>query len=166
MDALTKAIEGELEKAFPVQDREALHRCSRLISEELVQHHHYNSDIAKIHADIKHIIEKMDDRFAAMDKRFDELIHQMDTRFAAMDTRFDELIHQMDKRFEAMDKRFDDLIHYMDKRFEANDKRLEAMQHETDKRFDSIDRRFTHMFRFMTLGFTILAMLLTVFNFL
>lgn len=101
MDALTKAIEGELEKAFPVQDREALHRCSRLISEELVQHHHYNNDIAKIHADIKHIIEKMDDRFAAMDKRF-----------------------------------------------------------------DSIDRRFTHMVRFMTLGFTILAMLLTVFNFL
>lgn len=148
MDALAKAIENELEKAFPVQDREALQRCSRLLSEELVQHHHYNYDIAQIHADIKLIIEKMDERFEAVDKRFE-----------AVDKRFDDLIHHMDRRFESSEKRFEALQHNMDKRFEV-------MQHDMDARFDSIDRRFTHMFRFMSLGFTLLALLLTVFNFL
>jgi len=68
----------------------------------------------------------------------------MEARFAAMDKRFES----MDKRFESMDKRFEDLIHYI------------------DKRFDSMDKRFSSMQWMIGLGFTLIAALMAVFNFL
>ena len=74
----------------------------------------------------------------------------------AMKRGFDEMklrFEQVDKRFEDMNKRFDDLIHQMDKRFE-----------QVDKRFDDVNKRFVMMFSFMTVGFTILALLITFFN--
>jgi AcrR family transcriptional regulator len=67
----------------------------------------------------------------------------------AMKRGFDE----MKLRFEQVDKRFDDLIHQMDKRFE-----------QVDKRFDDVNKRFVMMFSFMTVGFTILALLITFFD--
>ena len=67
----------------------------------------------------------------------------------AMKRGFDE----MKLRFKQVDKRFDDLIHQMDKRFE-----------QVDKRFEDVNKRFVMMFSFMTVGFTILALLITFFN--
>ena len=61
----------------------------------------------------------------------------MEERFAAVDKRFEAV----DKRFEAVDKRFDDLIGQM-------------------------NSRFTMMFIFMSGGFTILTVLLTLYRFL
>ena len=59
-------------------------------------------------------------------------------------------------RFEAMEKRFE----AVDKRFEAIDKRFEAI----DKRFESLERRLTFMQWFMGIGFTFIALLITLLN--
>ena len=61
----------------------------------------------------------------------------METKFNAVDKRFEAV----DRRFESMDKRFEDLQHYM-------------------------DRRFSTQFRFLTLGFTIMVVLMSLYNFL
>ncbi|MGC8962272.1 MAG: hypothetical protein ACP5K1_07545, partial [Candidatus Bathyarchaeia archaeon] len=61
--------------------------------------------------DIKMVLDFMDKRFNAVDKRFEDI----NKRFEAMDKRFEDI----NKRFEAMDKRFEDI----NKRFEAMDKR-------------------------------------------
>jgi hypothetical protein len=58
----------------------------------------------------------------------------------------------------SMDKRFEDMQHSMDKRFED-------MQHSMDKRFDMVDKRFSHLQWTMGIGFTLLAALLGIFNF-
>lgn len=60
----------------------------------------------------------------------------------------------MDKRFESVDKRFESV----DKRFESMDKRFEDMQNYMDKRFAG--QQWV-----MGLGFTLLAGLMSIFNF-
>ena len=52
------------------------------------------------------------------------------------------------------------------RRFEQIDKRFEDMQKYMDKRFEDVNSKFKMMFAFMTLGFTILATMMTVFKFL
>ena len=76
------------------------------------------------------------------------------------------------KGFEMMDKRFEDMQKYMDKRFEQIDrrfeqvdKRFEDMQKYMDKRFEDVNSKFKMMFAFMTIGFTILATMMTIFKF-
>ena len=62
------------------------------------------------------------------------LIHQgkiMEQRFEAVDKRFEDMHRHMDKRFE-------DIYRYMDKRFEAVDKRFESV----DKRFQEMNANF------------------------
>ena len=54
----------------------------------------------------------------------------------------------------------------VNKRFEQVDKRFEDMQKYMDKRFEDVNSKFKMMFAFMTLGFTILATMMTVFKFL
>lgn len=65
------------------------------------------------------------------------------------------IAERMEQGFRRMDDRFEDLIHQMDKRFEQVDKRFEDFQH-----------RFTMMFSFITIGFTILSVLIVLFKFL
>ena len=61
-------------------------------------------------------------------------------------------------RFEAVDKRFDDMLHHMDKRFEASDKRFEDL-------IGQMNARFSMMFYFISAGFTILTVLMTLYRF-
>ena len=68
---------------------------------------------------------------------------------------FRETIIRIDTRIEEGFKR-------MDERFVAVDKRFEAV----DKRFDDINKRFTMLFSFMSLGFVLLATLMSVYQFL
>lgn len=75
----------------------------------------------RVEEELKHQRELMQQGFAMMDKRFEEMQHQMDKRFDAVDKRFEEMQQQMDKRFEAVDKRFE----AMDKRFEEITSRLD-----------------------------------------
>ncbi len=50
--------------------------------------------------------------------------------------------------------------------FERVDKRFEDMQKYTDKRFEDMDKRFSMMFKFISLGFTVLAIMMVVFEFI
>jgi len=78
--------------------------------------------------------------------------------FEQTNKRFEDIQKYMDKRFEQIDKRFEQV----DKRFEQIDKRFE----QVDKRFEDVNSKFKMMFTFMTLGFTILATMMTMFKFL
>jgi len=71
---------------------------------------------------IKTILEQMDKRFEAVDKRFEVLQKKMDRRFEAIDKRFELLQNEMNIRFDAVDKRF-----------EASDKRFEALTRRIDR---------------------------------
>ena len=69
----------------------------------------------RVEEELKHQRELMQQGFAMMDKRFEEMQHQMDKRFDAVDKRFEEMQQQMDKRFEAMDKRFEEITSRLDR---------------------------------------------------
>ena len=85
-------------------------------------------------------------------------IDQMRLGFDMMDKRFE----QIDKRFEQVDKRFEQV----DKRFEQVDKRFEDMQYNMDKRFEQVDKRLDQQKWVIGLGFTLVAALMSVFNFM
>jgi hypothetical protein len=70
----------------------------------------------------------MDERFARMDERFDEMRRQSDERFARMDERFDEMRRQSDERFARIDERFA----------------------RVDERLENIENRFTSFRRELT----------------
>lgn len=53
----------------------------------------------------------------------------------------------------------------MEKRFEQVDKRFEDMQYNMDKRFEQVDKRFSQLQWTMGIGFTVLAALMGIFNF-
>ena len=50
--------------------------------------------------------------------------------------------------------------------FERVDKRFEDMQKYTDRRFEDMDKRFSMMFKFISLGFSVLAIIMVVFEFI
>ena len=158
MSDLSEIVEQELENAVEVKDRKALHRYAVLVTQGVMQREEANQRFENLESDVQTIaqtmrdgFERMDRRFEAMDQRFDDLVHQMDERFEAVD-----------KRFEAVDKRFEDLIHHMDKRFEAVDKHFD----DVNRRFEDMNRRFAAMFRFMTLGFTVVTLVTVLVRFL
>ena len=75
--------------------------------------------------DIKMILDFMERRFNAIDKRFEDV----NRRFEAMDKRFEDLISYSEKRFEAIDKRFEDM-----------NKRFEDLTRYVDKRVGLIEK--------------------------
>ncbi len=76
---------------------------------------------------------------------------QHSSEFNSLSTDIRLLATRMEEGF----KRFD-------ARFEANDQRFEAV----DKRFDSMDARFNRITVLISLGFLMLTVLITVFQFL
>ncbi len=60
----------------------------------------------------------------------------------------------MQQGFAVMDKRFEDLIHQIDKRFE-----------QVDGRFAQIDRRFSTVQWTIGIGFTVITVLMSLYNF-
>ncbi|MFW5808254.1 MAG: hypothetical protein ACOCWH_04285, partial [Spirochaetota bacterium] len=79
--------------------------------------------------------------------------------------RFEEMQRSSNQRFEQVDKRFEEMQRSSNQRFEemqrSNDQRFEQI----DKRFEDMNAKFRMMLSFMSLGFTILAILITVFKF-
>ena len=145
VEEIADFLEHEMQSAFEVKDKDSLKRCVQMLARNTVGRREYEQETSGIRADIKtlsteirNLTENMREGFQQMEKRFE----------------------QVDKRFEQSDKRFDDLIHHMDKRFEQTDKRFDDLLHNMDKRFDDVNRRFNMMFAFITLGFTILAVLI------
>ncbi|MBS7645094.1 hypothetical protein KEJ44_03515, partial [Candidatus Bathyarchaeota archaeon] len=106
--------------------------------------------------DVKMILDFMDRRFNAVDKRFEDLISYSDKRFESIDKRFEDV----NRRFEAMDRRFEDLITYSERRFESVDKRFEDM----NKRFESMDKRFEDLTRYVDRRVGLVEKLLVGFN--
>ena len=88
------------------------------------------------------------------------------TEIRALTETMREGFQRMDLRFEASDKRFEDLQNQTNARFKASDKRFEDLQVHMNARFEDVNRRFTMMFTFMSVGFTGLAVLMSLFKFL
>ncbi len=107
--------------------------------------------VVRVEEELKALREIELARFEAMEKRFEALQREMNARFEAMDKRFEA----MDKRFEAMEKRFEALQREMNARFEA-----------MDKRFEAVERRLTFTQWMMGVGFTFIAFLITLAQFL
>ena len=76
-----------------------------------------------------------------------------------MSYRFEALLRVMNARFEAL------LAEQRALREEMN-VRFEAQKRESDARFEALEKRFNFLQWTMMLGFTILSILITVFNFL
>ena len=158
MEAMIEVLEHELEEAFEVKNKKSLHRYVILLTENIVRKDNYEKEQLKVSSEIQNLTEivkqgflRMDERFEAVDKRFEDLYHYMDKRFDAVD-----------KRFEAVDKRFEDLYHYMDKRFEDSRQSINDQLKESKQ---DMDKRFSQLQWTMGLGFTILAALMGIFNF-
>ena len=103
--------------------------------------------IVRVEEELKHQRELMEQGFALMEKRFD----QIDKRFELMEKRFEQIdkrFEQTEKRFDQVDKHFEQVekhFEQMEKRFEQVDKHFELMDkrfEQTDKHFESMDRRF------------------------
>ena len=158
MESLSQILEEELENAVEVKDKKSLHRYVVLMTENMMprkdnldQFQLLRDDIHQNRSDILELTTAMKAGFELMEQKFDAV----DKRFEAVDKRFEAV----DKRFEAADKRFESIQAQMDRRFEAVDSRFETMQTQ-------MNQRFSTQFKFMTLGFTVIVVLMSLYNFL
>ena len=129
-------LEEELTEAVEVKDRKSLRRYLNLMVGSIVGRGEYMTDISAIHSDIRVIVETIKEGFQRMDERFEAV----------------------NSRFETVDKRFEDMQKLMNVRFEAVDKRFEDTQSQ-------MNSRFSMMFAFMTIGFTAIVTLMSIFRF-
>ena len=58
------------------------------------------------------------------------------------------------------------MMREMNARFEAIDKRFETLEKANQQRFEAIEKRFDFIKWLITIGFSFLAFLITLFNFL
>ena len=165
MTSLAELLEDELEEAVEVKNRKSLHRLVALLLGTVVDRSELANATESLKSDIRVIAETVKEGFRRMDERF----AAVDRRFAAADRRFEDMQTLMNARFDATDRRFED----MNKRFETVDKRFADAQTQmnlrfatVDKRFEDMNKRFTMMFSFMTVGFTLLATIMSVYRFL
>jgi chromosome segregation ATPase len=175
MEALAELLEKELEDAVEVKDKKSLHRYITILTDNWIKKETHDrarenadTDIRLIKSDVRLALDRMelqqqrsDERFAAMQKqtddKFDSLIRIMEERFKSVDRRFDDVNRRFDdvnKRFEDVNKRFDDV----NKRFDDANKRFD----DVNKRFDDVNKRFGLMTFFLSLGFVVISLLVTV----
>lgn len=151
MADLAQILEEELEEAVEVKNRKSLHRYITLLTANLVK----KEDNRMEHTEFQQELIKIDSRFKQMITEVREGFKRMDQRFESVDKRFESV----DKRFESIDKKFEAVRQQMDRRFNASDKRFESMERHFDK-------RFSMMFSFITIGFIVMATMMSVFQFL
>jgi hypothetical protein len=137
MADLAQILEEELGEAVEVKNRKSLHRYITLLTDNLVK----REDNKMEHSE------------------FQQELIKIDGRFNQMITEVREGFKRMDQRFEAVEQRF-----------EAVDKKFESVQQQMDRRFVSMerhfDKRFYMMFSFITIGFVVMATMMSVFQFL
>jgi len=90
---------------------------------------------------------------------FQQELLKIDGRFNQMITEVREGFKRMDERFETVNQRFESVQTSMDQRFES-------MHQQINHRFDASDKRFSMMFSFITIGFVVMATMMSVFQFL
>lgn len=117
MSDIVEILEHELESAVEVKDKRALHRYVTILVERVVSRKEHEAaedevkaEIGGLRGDVTLIAERMqqgftrmDERFAAVDKRFEDLQKSMDKRF-------EDTHRTMHERFTAVDKRFNTLV--------------------------------------------------------
>lgn len=171
MEALAELLEKELEAAVEVRDKNSLHTYVTLLSENYLKKEEHRdtlypvmNELKEIKLDIRMIYDRMESNQRQMDLRFDTMHRMMEERFLAVDKRFEsweKRFETIDKRFEAVDKRFEDVNKRFDdvnKRFEIVDKRFD----DVNKRFDDVNKRFAMMTAFLSIGFVVISLLVTL----
>lgn len=111
-----------------------------------------------VEEELKNLREQGEIRFNQVDRQIEQLDKRLETTQQNMEKRFEMMQQNMDKRFEMIQQN-------MDKRFEQVDKRFEIMQHYMDKRFQQVDKKFNLLIIFMTLGFSGISALMTIYRF-
>ncbi|MFW6344309.1 MAG: hypothetical protein ACOC2B_06160 [Sediminispirochaetaceae bacterium] len=142
MENLAEILEEELAEAFEVKNRKSLHRYVVLLTQQHVDRQSHEREVEGLRSDIGKAILTMEHGFERMDQRFEALQKQIDERFIAQQ-------RQIDQRFAAQERRFED----MTKRFE-----------DMNRHFDEMNDRMRGMQKFLALGFTALALIITAFN--
>ncbi len=87
----------------------------------------------------------------------DNLVHKEDNRMEH--TEFQQELIKIDGRFKQMITEVREGFKQMDERFEASNIRFETLERHFDK-------RFAMMFSFITIGFVVMATMMSVFQFL
>lgn len=125
--------------------------------------------VVRVEEELKTQRETTEIGFQAMEKRFDLLQQSMDRQFAAIDQRFEQTREEMNLRFEqtqqSMDRNFEFTRLEMNRRFEEKQQSMDRQFESVEKRLDSFEKRFSVLQWTIGLGFTILAVLMGVFNF-
>ena len=76
------------------------------------------------------------------------------------------LIEEAYELFEAIEKRFETMEKANQQRFEAMEKAHQQRFEAMEKRFEALEKRLSFLQWFMGIGFTFLALLITLLNFL
>ena len=148
MADLAQLLEEELEEAVEVKNRKSLHRYITLLTNNLVK----EEDNKMEHSEFQQELIKIDGRFNQMITEVREGFRRMDKRFEAMQILTNQRFEAVDQRFEAVDKKFESVQQQMDRRFESMERHF--------------DKRFSMMFSFITIGFVVMATMMSVFQFL
>jgi len=106
------------------------------------------------------------ERIIRVEEELKALREEMKVRFEANDRRFESLLREMNARFEGVLAEQKALREEMNARFETIDNRFEALQREMNARFEALERRFNFMQWLIVVGFSFLAILITLFGFL
>ena len=88
MESYQDILEHELRSAVEVKDKHSLHRAVRLIAENTVGRREYDSGIGQLKSDVRLIAERMEAMQTQMNQRFDAV----DKRFEDMNSRFTMMV--------------------------------------------------------------------------
>ena len=175
MSNYAEKIHNELGQAFSVVDENALKRASSLLAEHHTDALTYRSDRSLMQSELRILSETTRQFMAFAERRFDQIdkrFEQVDKRFEQVDKRFEQVdkrFDQVDKRTDQVEKRIDQVerrIDQVDKRIEQVDKRINHIEQRFETRFDAIDQRFARLHTLMMSGFSILAILMSLFKFI
>ncbi len=147
----------------PRYDRDLLERSVRLEEELKNQRELMLQGFQQMDTRFESMQKQMDERFAASDRRFSDMnqrFNDMNQRFSDMNQRFDDT----NRRFDDMNQHFDDINQRFDdinQRFDNTNQRFD----DTNQRFDDMNKKFIMMFGFMTIGLTLITVLMSIYEF-
>ena len=175
MSNYAEKIHNELGQAFSVVDESALQRASSLLAEHHADALTYLNDRSVMQSELRVLSETMRQFMAFAERRFDQIdkrFDQVDKRIDQVEKRIDQVekrIDQVEKRIDQVEKRIDQVhkrIDQVEKRIDQVDKRIDHVEQRFETRFDAIDRRFARLHTLMMSGFSILAILMSLFKFI
>ncbi len=102
MASIAELLENELKAAVEIKNEQSLHNYVEILVRSLVKQDEYMTDNGSIKADIRASINAMREGFRKVDERLEDQRELMNARFAASDKRFDDLIGQMNTRFNML----------------------------------------------------------------